>query len=335
MHLSFPVLTFVLGCVITLAFSTAGIRYLAPLGWMDLPGPRKEHGKPTPRTGGIALWASVALGSAFGWLQLPIGGAEWGCLHGLALLGLVDDRFSLGARTKSMVGLALAFAMAIPLCQAYALDRPEIVLLGLHLPTRPMVFTLPLAALWFWALPQSFNLIDGLDGLVCGLSIIILLAFQMGLRTGHGTYLLGAVVATFLLNWPRARHFLGDTGAYFLGGLLAILAFKTKAWVYPSHALWIFAYPILDTTLVVLIRLLLRKPLGHGDRNHYHHHLSRLLGRRSRWAVPILWAMGAALAARPLYLAWSGPLAWSALWVMIGAGAWFCWRARFHTTERV
>ena len=296
---------------------------------MDVPGPRKEHGRAVPRTGGIALWATMCLGQIFGWLKLPINPPEWICLHGLALMGLLDDHKSLSPRVKALVGLGLAFTLAIPMAQAYAADRTAVVLMGFYLPTAfPFLYTLPLLVLWFWALPQSYNLIDGMDGLATGLAMIVLLSLQMGMRTGHGVFLLGVLLATFALNWPRARHFLGDSGAYFLGGLLGLLALKTKALIYPSHALWIFAYPILDTALVVATRVANRKPLGMGDRNHFHHHWGRLLGTHSAWAVPILWLQGCALATRPLHFRGSEYIAWTALVLVLGQGLFFFFLAR-------
>jgi len=90
------------------------LRLLGPRGWMDLPGARKQHERPTPRTGGLALWGSVSLGLALGWTQLPISRSEWICLHGLALMGALDDRHSLSPRVKALAGLGLAFTLAIP-----------------------------------------------------------------------------------------------------------------------------------------------------------------------------------------------------------------------------
>jgi UDP-GlcNAc:undecaprenyl-phosphate/decaprenyl-phosphate GlcNAc-1-phosphate transferase len=294
---------------------------------MDHPTERKTHGHPMPRTGGIALWLAITLGQGLGWLNVPITSSEWVCLHGLALLGALDDRFSLRPFTKALVGFVVAVALAIPVAQAFAVDRPEVVLMSMHIATNPPWVVISLLVLWFWALPQSFNLIDGMNGLAIGLALITLFALQVGLGTGHGTFLLGVLIATFFLNWPRPKHFLGDCGSYFLGGFLGLLALKTKAFIYPSHALWVFAYPILDTALVILTRTILRRPIGLGDRNHYHHHWSRLLGKRAGWTVPILWLQGAALATRPLYLPGSALLAWGTLGLMLGQGAFFLYMA--------
>lgn len=316
-----------LGFAVALALGLASLRWVGPQGWMDHPDARKGHPRPTPRTGGLALWAAVILGQALGLIHLPITPGEWMCLHGLALVGALDDRFNLRSRVKAIAGLGLGLALAIPMALAFAADRAVAVFLGIAIPLHPPILATVLLTLWFWALPQAFNLIDGMDGLAIGTALIAYLALGLDFAAGEGAFLLGALVATGALNWPRARHFLGDCGAYLLGGLLALVALKTRAFIYPSHALWLFAYPVLDTFQVVLIRFLLGRPLGMGDRNHLHHHWARVLGSRSAWTVPLLWIQMIALATRPLHLPGSAGIAWGTLAAVLIQILWFTRRA--------
>lgn len=316
---------FLAGFLLAGLAAMAALRFLGPKGWMDLPNARKQHERPTPRTGGIALWAAVALGNAFGWMQLPISGREWICLHGLALIGALDDRHSLSPKVKALAGLGLAFTLAIPVSQAFALDRPMAMLMRMSIPTDPPIFTLPLLVLWFWALPQAFNLIDGMDGLATGLALLIA-GFLLGGRGIAGTpFLLGVLVAVFLLNWPRALHFLGDCGAYFLGGLLGLLALRTRAFEYPSLALWVFAYPILDMALVIAIRFLRGAPLGGGDRSHLHHQWASIIG--PGWTLCLLWVQAAALGVGPTAFRGSAWICWPALGLMVIQCAYFIRRS--------
>jgi UDP-GlcNAc:undecaprenyl-phosphate GlcNAc-1-phosphate transferase len=258
-------------------------------------------------------------------MQLPISGSEWICLYGLALLGALDDRHSLSPRIKALVGLGLAFTLAVPVSQAFALDRPVAILMRIPIPTNPPLFTLPLLMLWFWAVPQAFNLIDGLDGLATGLALLMA-TFLLGGRGLAGTpFLLGALIGIFLLNWPWPFHFLGDCGAYFLGGLLGLLALRTRAFEYPSLALWVFAYPILDMALVITIRFLRGKPIAGGDRSHLHHQLADILG--THWTVPLLWVQAAALAVGPTAFPGSQWICWPALGLMVAQCAYFLRRA--------
>nr|WP_291270786.1 MraY family glycosyltransferase [Geothrix sp.] len=299
---------------------------------MDVPDGRKHHGHPRPRTGGAALWAALTLGHVFGWLQLPIAGSEWICLHGLALMGALDDRHSLSPRIKALAGLGLAFTLAIPVAYAFALDRPVAMLMRLSIPTNPPYLTLPLLVLWFWAIPQSFNLIDGMDGLATGLALLIASFLLVGRGFTGTPFLLGALLATFLLNWPRAFHFLGDCGAYFLGGLLGLLALRTRAFEFPSLALWVFAYPILDMALVITIRFLRGRPLGAGDRNHLHHQWASIIGER--WAVPLLWFEATALAVGPTGFPGSAWVCWPTLALMLAQCAFFV-RRSLQESEKV
>lgn len=316
---------FLAGVLVAGLLAFIALRFLGPRGWMDLPDARKRHERPTPRTGGLALWAALALGSVLGWLPLPISGGEWLCLHGLALMGALDDHYSLSPRVKALAGLGLALTLALPVAQAFAADRPVAMLMRMAIPTSPPLLTLPLLVLWFWALPQAFNLIDGMDGLATGLALLIAV-FLLGGRGFAGTpFLLGALAAVLLLNWPRAWHFLGDCGAYFLGGLLGLLALRTRAFEYPSLALWVFAYPILDMALVITIRFLRGAPLGSGDRSHLHHQWARILG--PRWTVYLLWLQAAALGVGPTGFPGSAWLCWPALGLMAVQGAIFVRRS--------
>jgi len=113
-----------------------------------------------------------------------------------------------------------------------------------------------------------------------------------------------------MLNWPKAKCFLGDGGSLLLGLLLALLAVRTFGNSRPDAILWLFAYPLADVLMVVVIRLMTGRPLGQGDRNHLHHHWKRILGRYGRLRVPILWAQVA--------LCCSGALA-EGVWTLLPA----------------
>jgi UDP-GlcNAc:undecaprenyl-phosphate GlcNAc-1-phosphate transferase len=149
--------------------------------------------------------------------------------------------------------------------------------------------TVPLLALWFWAIPQAFNLIDGVNGLSIGFSLLVLtvLAAVLG-QAPAGGYLSGGLLALLVLNYPRARHFLGDCGSLMLGTLFAVLAAKAFAVQDANLLLWVFAYPAVDVSLVVAVRTWKRVPLGSADRSHLHHYLVDRLGKQKSWQVPLL-----------------------------------------------
>lgn len=236
--------------------------------------------------GGFALAGVLILGAVRGWLPELLDGSGWVALALIFVLGILDDRFSLRARWKALVGLAVAVALAWFQAPELAANPVGLTLLQLSLPREPLVFGI-LLTLLYWVTPQAYNLIDGADGLALGCSIIVLTTLALG-----GTpkpLLLGALLGVLTLNWPRAKCFLGDGGSLLLGLSLAMLAVRTFGNSRPDAILWLFAYPLADVFMVVVIRLSTGQPLGLGDRNHLHHHWKRLLGRYSELRVPILW----------------------------------------------
>ena len=277
-----------IGTAVTLAASVACIRWVAPLGWTDHPDPRKHHHKPTPRTAGLALWLLLLGLLALGQCPLPLDRTEWSAVHAMALIGLLDDRFDLRARHKAVVGFVVAVALGLHMAPELGKFAKEVHFLGLILPNHLFV-TVTLLALWFWSVPQAFNLIDGINGLSMGFSLLLLGVFGavMGYAPAGG-YLAGGLLAVLLLNYPRARHFLGDCGSLMLGSLFAVLSAKTFAVYDPNLMLWMFAYPAIDVALVMAVRAWKRVPLAHADRSHLHHYLLDKLGMQHAWLVPLI-----------------------------------------------
>jgi hypothetical protein len=102
----------------------------------------------------------------------------------------------------------------------------------------------------------------------------------------------------------RKIHFLGDAGSLSMGLFLAIVSLM---YIQPHHLenfLFLFAYPILDTLHVVLIRLKQKRPIGQGDNCHFHHFVQRQTGKKLQWTLPILWLLGFL----PMLRLWGAPL---------------------------
>lgn len=288
----------------TVGMLLAAIRWVGPRGWMDHPDARKQHGRPVPRVGGIVLLGMVALGHLLGQSVLPLSPLEWTTVYGMGLLGLLDDRLDLRPRWKAGIGLFWAIPLAGVATWQLLHDGASIQVFGRVFPEQvELVF--PLLMLWFWALPQSFNLIDGLNGLSIGMAALLCQFTGYGLA--QAPFLWGVLGALFLFNYPRARHFLGDAGSLFLGTLFAILAMKAFMPHRGGQPLWLLAYPIVDVTMVVVIRTATHQPLGSADRNHLHHWMVERLHGRDWLATPLL--LG--LAALPMLRGTSVPAAWA------------------------
>lgn len=280
------------GLALGLSLSWAMIRWVAPFGWMDRPDQaRKRHARPTPRTGGLALWTGLILIQTSGRAFFGLNGMEWLAIHAMAATGLMDDRFNLKARYKAVVGLAVAVMLAAHVTESLGKSADFLPFLGMDLPTHPILL-FPLLMAWFWGVPQAYNLIDGINGLSLGFAALLL--GVLGLNLGVLPALFwGGLLGVFALNFPKAHHFLGDCGALMFGTLFAILGVKAFGLRDPNLLFWVFAYPIIDVCLVVSIRRWRGTPLSGADRSHLHHWMMDHVGHRAWRATPILLCLGA------------------------------------------
>jgi len=269
---------FLIGLFTGLSLSWMAMRWIAPLGWTDHPRGRRQHEQPTPRTGGLALLAALVVGQFFGAAHLPLSGAEWSVVYAMGFMGMLDDRFELRARWKALAGLAAAAFLAWLTWDILRQAGAYLPLFTGHLATHTGLAVVLLWA-WYWSIPQACNLIDGMNGLALGFFLMLAVSMDLPLGdSGHGAYFLGTLMALLLLNWPKGRQFLGDSGSLSLGTLFAILGVHLLGGTSPNRLLWAFAYPIVDVLMVMAIRLSNGKPLGEGDRNHFHHHWQRVMG---------------------------------------------------------
>ncbi|MCE9584815.1 MAG: undecaprenyl/decaprenyl-phosphate alpha-N-acetylglucosaminyl 1-phosphate transferase, partial [Planctomycetes bacterium] len=217
-------------------------------------------------------------------------------LGGIAMagLGVADDLWNLRVRTR----LAVQFAVAI-----------AVVGFGIHPSLAFLPAPLPsvVGVIWLVGITNSFNLVDGVDGLATGLAAIAaaLLGTTM-FMTNHPCpaallfALCGACLGFLWHNWHPARVFLGSAGALFLGYMLGattmIATFMggESTWLFPLLIpVLVFAVPLYDTGTVILIRIGLKRPIWEGDRSHFHHRLMRI-GFSHRQCVAFLWLIAMA-----------------------------------------
>lgn len=192
-------------------------------------------------------------------------------------LGFWDDLKPLGAKRK-LLGQVL-IAIAVCAC-GIGIQHFKIPFTATIIPLGG--WGVLITVLWLVGMANLINLIDGVDGLAAGicLMLMILLAY-VGHQSGGFDLLVsgmaGALLAFLWFNFPPARIYLGDGGAYFLGfqiGLFAILS-SHKGTVLAALAapLFVLALPIVDTALAILRRGLRGLPIFRPDRRHIHHHL--------------------------------------------------------------
>ena len=162
-------------------------------------------------------------------------------------------------------------------------------------------FSIPLSMLWIAGLTNAINLIDGLDGLACGVSAIsslsllaVVLLHGDVLSTVMCGILFGSCLGFLPYNSNPARIFMGDTGALFLGFTLAVLSvhgvFKMHAVLSFITPILIFAFPIFDAAFAIVRRVVAGKSPFSPDRGHIHHRLIDM-GFTQKESVKILYAI--------------------------------------------
>jgi len=253
---------------------------------MDLPSGRKQHVQPVPRVGGMALVGCLMVGEFTGLLCLNFSWTQWILLLVVAAVGVLDDRHNLRASFKAWVSLGVALTLAFAIAYRIQYEFANFSFLGWVFPGN-IWFLGGLLLVLFWATPHALNLIDGANGLLLGYVLIALVAMG-GFASSH-IFLVGTLLGLMVLNWPYSRLFMGDCGALVLGFLVALKAQSTFTPDRLESVLWVLAYPAVDVAMVITIRLMQRRSLGDGDRNHLHHQWKEVLGRHARWRVPLLW----------------------------------------------
>ncbi|MFI5314382.1 MAG: MraY family glycosyltransferase [Myxococcota bacterium] len=312
--------------LVALALTPATIRFARRFDLLDHPTERKAHTAPVAMLGGVAVVGAMVIGLlvlapfidvlrqvAFG--SGSLGALGLGC--GLMVaLGLWDDLYDMKPLHKLAGQIAIAsltFALGF---QVGSIELP----FGFELSdAAPISFLVTVG--WIVVVANAFNLIDGMDGLASGVSLItaltvFLLANQNGATVPVivALALSGALAGFLRFNLPPARIFLGDAGALSIGYLTAVLALasyqKAPAAVALIVPLLVLGLPLLDTMLAVIRRglshfsvhgakgLSAREVIGavtRADRGHLHHLLLRN-GLSVTESLVVLYALCVALA---------------------------------------
>ena len=285
------------------------------------------HKAPVPRLGGLALASAclvVQFFVSFGAPDHGVGSSGLVMLTAsLAMFGLGfwDDIKPLGAKRKLVGQILISLAVCV---------------FGISIQTFKLPFTeriielhgwgFLITVLWLVGMTNLINLIDGADGLAGGICLMLMgLISYVGAQDGHVALLAagmaGALLAFLWFNFPPARVYLGDGGAYLLGFQIGVFSIVVshKGTVFAAllAPLFVLALPILDTTLAIVRRGLRGLPIFRPDRRHIHHHLLNM-GLSRRKVVLSLYALTLVFLAMGLLAFWSqGRL----VPVLLGGGA--------------
>jgi len=255
---------FISSLFLSLVFHPLAIRISRGFNVVDNPDRDNIHKNPTPVLGGVAICLSVfivmigsRLAGIFEWNRISDGLLVGGGL--IALVGFIDDRFGINPTIK-LTGQFIAAGMFVAIAQAS---------LGLFHPL------LEFGALIFGlvSMMNAFNILDNMDGVTGGMSFAIGMAFLAVAILSEDTNtaimlaaLIGAIIGFLRYNLPRAKIFMGDAGAMFLGfifGAFAIIyLMNNKSYYLYTTPFLILSYPIFDIALVSLSRMREKRSLS-------------------------------------------------------------------------
>ncbi len=286
MTTKFPVSIFegvLLGLAVSVIAGIFAIQLALRGNLVDIPGsePHKQHSHPIPTAGGIALMLTLLVG----WILNRGGSANLVKVMLPSLIvfgiGLADDFRSISF-WKKLVVESLAAVLLIIL-------GGEVHVVESSLRTLPLLIARSADALitilWLVGIANAYNFVDSMDGLATGLSVIVtgfftfasLFAGQTQLAH-YMAYLVGACLGLYLLNSSPARLFLGNSGALFMGFLMAETALLYNPRVFPQLSSWyvpimVLGLPLFDMILVITSRLRRGIPIYQADLRHTYHRL--------------------------------------------------------------
>ncbi|BFK86870.1 MraY family glycosyltransferase [Pseudoflavonifractor gallinarum] len=292
-------------------------------GAVDVPKDgRRMHDHPIPRMGGLAIFLGFLLSVI---LFIPfvqtdgLGMQLQGMLLGaviIVVLGILDDIYALPALPKLIVQIVAA---VIAVCSGNVIDtisNPNIFSNDLYWELGWL--SIPVTVIWIVAVTNAVNLIDGLDGLACGVSTISsMTVLVIALTVAEPTVavlmacLAGGCIGFLPYNTNPAKIFMGDTGSTFLGYVLAVVSiqglFKYYTLISFVVPFLMLGLPIFDTCFAFIRRIAHGQSPMHADRSHIHHRLIDM-GLNQKQAVAVLYVISAILGLSAVVLTTIGSL---------------------------
>ena len=290
-------------------------------GAVDVPKDgRRMHDHPIPRMGGLAIFLGFLLSVI---LFIPfvqtdgLGMQLQGMLLGaviIVVLGILDDIYALPALPKLIVQIVAA---VIAVCSGNVIEtisNPNIFSNDLYWELGWL--SIPVTVIWIVAVTNAVNLIDGLDGLACGVSTISsMTVLVIALTVAEPTVavlmacLAGGCIGFLPYNTNPAKIFMGDTGSTFLGYVLAVVSiqglFKYYTLISFVVPFLMLGLPIFDTCFAFIRRIAHGQSPMHADRSHIHH---RLIDMGLKQAVAVLYVISAILGLSAVVLTTIGSL---------------------------
>lgn len=313
--IGYVVLALLVALVISFLATPVVKTFAYKVGAIDVPKDgRRMHKVPIPRLGGLAIFIGFMVSIL---LFVQITSEMKSILLGaviIVVLGVVDDIMALPAMLKFVIQIIAAMIPATHGVVIQVLSNPN-VFSGDAYWTLGWL-SIPVTVLWIVAITNAVNLIDGLDGLANGVSAIsaatVLVIAILGSETQVAIVmaaLVGACVGFLPYNLNPAKMFMGDTGATFLGYILATMSiqglFKFYAIISFAVPFLILGLPIFDTAFAFIRRIAHGQSPMRADRGHIHHRLIDM-GLSQKQAVATLYVISTILGLSAVVLATGG-----------------------------
>ena len=309
-------LALVVSLVISFLTSPVVKNFAYKVGAIDVPkDARRMHKVPIPRLGGLAIFFGFIVGILlFDKIDRQMQGILLGAVV-IVVLGVVDDITPLPAKLKFVVQIIAALIPVFHGVVIKAVSNPNLLSDNAYWQMGN-ISSVVITVLWIVAITNSVNLIDGLDGLANGVSaisattvlVIALIGGQFQVAVVMAA-LVGACVGFMPYNMNPAKMFMGDTGATFLGYILATMSieglFKFYAIISFAVPFLILGLPIFDTAFAFIRRIAHGQSPMHADRSHIHHRLIDM-GLNQKQAVATLYVISAILGLSAVVLTTSG-----------------------------
>ncbi|MEA2081417.1 MAG: MraY family glycosyltransferase [Elusimicrobiota bacterium] len=301
---------FFIPMLLLLIFEPAFINLAEKKRIYDKPSSRKIHTRLVPLWGGVGIWLSIWVGLAIlyvvsGEVKLyasenlsAVNGIFLGSLI-ILITGMADDRKAVSPTVK-----LLAQTIAVMMVLIYGVEITGFKIPFMGSVTFPRLGSIIITACWMLAFTNVINLVDGVDGLACGISaiaaftfsVVIIIEAKFGLLPGGNFFALfslllsGACLGFLYFNFPPAGVFLGDSGSLLLGFFLGIIAIQGMLKMTAAIALvipvMVVALPVFDVVSAIIRRRRAHVPIMKADSEHIHHKL--LMGGWSSREISLL-----------------------------------------------
>ena len=303
--------------IISFAATPVVSSFAKKVGAIDIPDKKRHiHSHPIPRMGGLAIFLGFLLSVLlFAKITPQVRGILLGAIL-IVVVGAIDDVMNLNAWLNFCVQIVAAVIAVLSGVIINVVSNP--LLITSEQAVTIGILAVPVTILWIVGVTNSVNLIDGLDGLACGVSAIASLTMLVvSLLVSDANINVAVILAALCggclgfipYNLNPAKIFMGDTGALLLGYVLATVSvigmFKFYAivtFVLPVLAL---AVPLSDTIFAFTRRILHGQSPFHADRGHFHHKLLDM-GLSQKQAVAVLYAVSAILGLAAVLLTSTG-----------------------------